>query len=301
MMSYFDKPAISFEEFGRSGEYNPRFSHTIIGQTMSTRRRHGQRGEPLGKTYTKKTYKKRSMYAGPRRGVTSKYAANPNKNETKTLDLSFTGAYNAVYTPDVQPQQMLNFSTATNSIQSLDLIQQGVGISQRVGNKVCLKSLRLRMALVKTGQDQTQLQRGRIMVLYDRNPNGAYIAANAILGASSQANVINAGTYTDNINPNLFDRFIVLMDEFITLPNISEASTITAVNVLGPAENNDYIVDRYIKLKNLECIFQATSNPATIANNSVGALLILTYGDATAGTNQAWTLGGTVRLRFADI
>nr|WAE42125.1 MAG: capsid protein [Cressdnaviricota sp.] len=237
-----------------------------------------------------------------RRGVTSKFAANPNKNEIKTLDLTFTGAYNAVYTPDTQPQQVLNLNTGTGSIQALTLIQQGVGISQRVGNKVCLKSLRLRFNISQTGVGGVNANaptRARIMVLYDRNPSGAYVATSAILGASNQGNTITPGTYSDNLDPNQFDRYIVMMDDFITLPVLN---TIAAGDELSnnPTMDRDFMIDKYIKLKNLECIYKATSNPAVIANESVGSLIIMTVGD-TAAAGQPWCLTGTARLRFSDI
>lgn len=216
-------------------------------------------------------------------------------SELKTLDLSFTAGVTNPYTVDTNPFHVLNLNTGTASVQQISAIQQGTGVSQRIGNKVALKSLRIRMNLVSIGNTFVIPTRGRVMILYDRNPNGSYVAANSILSAYTQANVVQSGTYSDNLNPNFFDRFVVLMDKFITLQSLS-----AAVETTGPTDPESFKVDEFIKLKDLECVYQGTANPLLIANASVGSLQVLTYGDIGSGSDP-WALTGTMRLRFRDV
>jgi len=218
--------------------------------------------------------------------------------ELKTLDIQFTGAYNATYTPDTQPAQVLNIDTGTATLQAINLSQQGTGISQRLGNKIALKSLRIRLRLMPVAAQYSGVQTfARVMILYDRNANGGYQATNAILGESLQSNSIGAGTFTSNLNPNLFERYTVLMDKFITI----QPTTSGALSTLeGPTQEANFTINEYIKLKNLETQFNGTANPMTIAQIQTGSLLILSYGSsAAANAPEVWS--GTIRLRFRDI
>lgn len=236
----------------------------------------------------------------PVQGAIAKYSANAfrRQQEVKTLDTEFTGAYAAAYVVDTVPCQKLNLNSNTASIQSLNLVQQGAGISQRIGNKISMKSLRLRLQLASAGQNQTLPTYGRVMVLYDRQANGAYIAANNILGISNQNNTIGAGLWIDNLNPNYFDRFVVLMDKLMWLPPATSAG-ISSVDNQGPTDLCVYQIDEYIKLRNLESQYNGTQNPLLQANVNIGSLLILTYGSIAPGSD-AWCLTGSARLRFMD-
>lgn len=264
--------------------------------TGNKTRRIAYRGPP-------RTFVPRPVYSrqNTQRGAIAKYTSNAYRRgeEVKTLDIQFTGAYAATYTVDTQPCQILNLNNGTACVQSLNLIQQGAGISQRIGNKVSLKSLRLRLRLINnTVSTNAIISHARVMVLYDRNPNGAYVAANTILGESLQSNSIGTGTMDSNINPNFFDRFVVLMDKHLVLPPYTSTG-VGNVYTYGPSENEEMKIEEFIRLKNLECQYNGTANPMTIAYQNIGSLQILCFGD-TASATQPWSLNGTARLRFRD-
>lgn len=254
------------------------------------------------KSPSKSPYKKkRKMVHQPKNAIT-KFSSSYFKKgqEIKTLDSRFTGAYAAgVYTPDTVPFQNLPCNAGIATVQALNLVQQGAGVSQRIGNKISMKSLRLRFIMARTAKDSVTAFSQRIMVLYDRNPNGTYIASNSILSQSRSDNTIQPGFFLDNLNPNFFDRFAVLSDDLITLPTIAGAGIGTTLEQ-GPSVPTAYHYDKFIKLKNLETTYNGTQSPLLIANVNIGALLILCYGEATADTNDAWQLTGTARLRFRD-
>lgn len=240
------------------------------------------------------------------RGVYSKFSNRGNKPEIKTLDTLFSGAYNGVYTPDSVPCQMLNTNAGTACVQALNLVQQGAGTSQRIGHKICMKSLRLRLRLgAGNNVDNALTTWDRLMVLYDRNPDGTYPAANVILSNITQANQTQTGNFMDNLNPNFFDRFVVLMDKLITLQPYDSGGAFGNSQIIGPTTNEQFIVDEYISCKNLETIYGntvnnlQTANPMTIAYIQTGALYILSIGSDNAAT-APYTWLGSARLRFKD-
>lgn len=245
---------------------------------------------------------RRQAYANPGPGVFGRYESRAYRRaalETKTLDLQFTGGPAGAYTADTQPCQMLNTNTGTACVQALNLCQQGTGIAQRDGNKISMKSLRVRFGIIAgnavVAANPTNV---RVLVLYDRQPNGAYPAINTILGESLQSNTIGTGTMYSNLNPNFFERFRVLMDKQITLQPF-DGTAITSTSCTGPTDVCGFKLDEFILLKDLETLFNGTANPLTIAQITTGALYIATFGD-TAAANQPWVMTGTTRLRFRD-
>lgn len=273
------------------------------------------RNRPVNKNFKAQNQRLRNILSSNRRpaiirqprmsGAMAKFTkrAGPGE-EIKTLDLLFTGAAAAGYTPDTVPLQQLNMSTNTTSVQALNLVQQGPGTSQRIGHKISMKSARLRLTISSNGNTNASIQNGRVLVVYDHNPDGAYVATNQILSNITQANVVQNGIFTDSLNPNFYERMVVLMDKFITLPPF-ETGAINTTDLTGVTSESSFHIDEFVKLKDLETIYGntanglATANPMTIAYIQTGALYIIGYGDTAAG-GSPWALNGSVRLRFRD-
>jgi len=247
---------------------------------------------------------KRKKLSIPKNIVYGKYAnyGYRKSSEIKTLDSTFSGNYTAgTYTPDTiqtSPYQMLPLNNGTATIQAVNLCQQGAGISQRVGNKISLKSLRLRFSLVPTGEPQTVSTAQRILVIYDRQPSSTYPAVNTILSSINGGNVIVNGTWDDGINPNFMDRLVVLMDEKIQLPVYNNPIT----NVISgySSELCNFSIDRFVKLRDLDTTFSGSNATMTVSLISTGALYLICYGQAGLDTADGWQLHGTARLRYRD-
>ena len=106
-------------------------------------------------------------------------------NEVKCLDTTFLAPYNNVWVPDAFPQKVLNADN-NGAFQSLVNIKQGNAISQRIGNKINLKSVRLRFSLDSTGVLTNTPTDTRLLLVYDRQPNGAYPTVNDFLNVIPQ-------------------------------------------------------------------------------------------------------------------
>lgn len=168
----------------------------------------------------------------------------------------------------------------------LNCLEQGNGISQRIGNKVVLKSLRLKGQL--SLDDSTTPPLGytatyRVMVVYDKQTNGAAPVIGDII-----ANVGTAGAYVTAFNSgiriNNKNRFVVLKDKTFDLSDYS------AVNQID--------IDWFIK-KNLETVYSATTNPPTITQISSGAILLLVFTDGLEGA-LPYLANFNCRLRYED-
>jgi len=215
--------------------------------------------------------------------------------EVRCCDFRFTGGYNAgLYTADTEPFQKLSCNT-TGCIQSLSNFQQGVGLANRSGNKASLKSIRLRLNIVPTG-NFFLTSRARIILFYDRQPNGNYLNPTDLLTQITSNNALVAGIDTDGINANYMDRIRVLRDEWFTLPALANGAV---QDLIGPTVMDAYQIDWFLKLKDLELVFKATSNPGVIANSAVGSLQILVMGDVSANS-EPWQFAGSARVRFRN-
>lgn len=216
--------------------------------------------------------------------------------ELKTVDFQFSATYANPYVGDTQPFPKLNVTTATANIQCLNLVQQGTGIAQRVGNKICMRSLRVRLRLVEAidSGGTTTPHYMRVVLCYDRNPNGSYIATNQILSNALQNNTTGNGEIESSLNPTFYDRFVILRDWFQTLPSLQESTS----NI--PNDNYTWVIDDFVNLKNLETTYNGTASPMTISQVSVGALIIFCIGTQVAAVSDDLCLAGNVRLRFSD-
>lgn len=247
-------------------------------------------------TTKKRTYTKARTTAPKRRatkskGITSKFAAK-KKREIHTVDINFPQNYVRVYVPDTLTGVTFNDAPL---IQNLVRVQQGAGIPNRNGNKIALKSLRLRGTVQETGQTGAPQQQARFMIIYDRQVNGVYPAVNNVLSDVSTSNVVNAGNYLSSINPNFYDRFIVLCDKLFILG----PSTTGGNEINGPTELKCFVIDEFIKLKGLEVQFGPSTLNSPIADLNTGALYLITWGDITNGTESNY-MDMTCRLRFYD-
>jgi hypothetical protein len=238
-------------------------------------------------------------YATAKKGITKKFSAKV-KPVVKTMDSEFTGVYNAgTYTPDTLPRQQMPFNTS-GAMQALNLIVQGSGSAQRIGVKCAMKSLRLRFTFNTTGKNCLTQQYGRIIVLYDRQPVGAYFNINTLFADNIENNNVNNGNpVTSMLNVNEFERCVTLHDEIFPLVPFN-AGAVTGTGLTSTVTPCSFMFDKYINLKGLEVVFASSQTPQIIANVETGALYVIVWGTATVNSTDAWQVYGNARLRFRD-
>lgn len=213
-----------------------------------------------------------------------------SKNEKKSFDMVFVNTANDYWLPlaaNVTGTNPLLTANATGGMTVLNAIPQGTQIDQRVGNKIQISSIRVKASLVITGSAPT-FDGIRIMVVYDRNPNGAYPTISTILsdsgiveGAMSTANT----NFASSQNIAYKDRFLILRDQLLTI---------------DPDCSNIIRYDTFIKRK-LETNFKASSNPGVIGDVSTGAVYLIVFDEyGCSSTSNVSIQHVSCRIRYND-
>jgi len=205
----------------------------------------------------------------------------------------------------------------------LNPIQEGEGISKRIGLQVHLESLRIRGELRAVWDytsaadfpDATLMtyptQMVRMLVVYDKFPNSASTVPNynevveQILAGGTDTNGLWA-----NANVEAGGRFEILRDKtWVMDPAI--ATGIATSEFEGGRQSVGVYVDEFIKV-NRDCKFSATSNPITTADIAKGALYLYFRANLKIlGTNTGFVRVASVvgtsaanhfntRLRYRD-
>lgn len=211
----------------------------------------------------------------------------------KYVDCLFTNGYNLNYVPDIANEfSCLPFNSNINNIQAINFVAAGMGYNNRVGNKIALFKLTLRMMFSTQNFIYTNLmQFNRFAIIYDRSPNGTYPDYNDIYRSVSANNFDLCPTVGSQLNPLNFYRFISLFDKF----------TINPQNVDTFIDKEQMCVMCDVNLHLLESIYQNSN--FNIGDISTGALYIVTFGQqAGFGSNVQTNFFacGTTRVFFYE-
>jgi len=178
--------------------------------------------------------------------------------------------------------QAAPLSNSTGSVTLINGVATGTDYTDRVGRKIIIKSIYIRMTAYPytTGTiDNTKGECLRLMLVMDTQPNGALAAVADILNGSGDVNA--------PMNLNNRDRFKVLYDKQIGFPSFTTTSgaLVNGSPMLKPI--------KIYKKCNLEVIFNGTGS--TIGSIQTGALLVLQL-SAHAAIETLYT----ARVRFSD-
>lgn len=160
----------------------------------------------------------------------------------------------------------------TGVLTLVNACANGTSPVTRVGNKTFMKSLLLRLNLAVVNPT-TASTRIRVMVVYDKEANGAAPAATDILASDTNCSANNL------YRPG---RFTTLLDEFMEPMN---------------GTSTGYFLNRYVKM-GLPCLFNS-GNASTVADISSGSVYVLVNSNGMAYAS----IGGNTycRIRYTDI
>lgn len=194
------------------------------------------------------------------------------------------------------PSTFYAFNT-TAVVTPLSLIQTGSSFFNRIGRRIEMKNVRVSGSLqpLRTVANQDYL---RLMIIYDRQTNGALPALADILQTTSQTGA-NSNTALSGVNLNNRDRFVILRDLRIAPP--SQTDTAGVITNLGPIDPITTLtnIDLFVRLKGLICQYKADSSPAVIGDIATGGLFLVTFGLLAPGA-EGWQAALEIRLRFFD-
>jgi len=170
----------------------------------------------------------------------------------------------------------------------LNAIDKGNEPYDRIGRAVNLQSLRLRGKVVPSAATAIALDTMvRLIVFYDRQPNGVSTKATELL---QNSNSTGSTTMTSSINLNYRDRFIILRDQQLVLgPGTQGAGLLVQDNL------NTINIDWFIKLKGLQSIYNQV-DASTIADINTGALNLMFISDVASSVDFIFSS----RVRFLE-
>lgn len=211
-----------------------------------------------------------------------------NATALKSLDVTLSGSI---------------VSAATAVAVALPIPLIGAGFMNRLGNRTRGVSLQLTGFIGQTTTNGTNSseQVARIIVLYDRQTNGALPAIGTIMGDTIAAGTTSVNGPLSGLNVNNRDRFMVLRDRKVLLPEVGgsgvtmDANVVTSTNDQGKGSLS---YNEFIKLKGLETCYNTTA-AGTISDISAGSFIVLAYCSDAAG-NATWNFTCQARFKFLD-
>jgi len=191
----------------------------------------------------------------------SRYAAIP-----RTIELKYADAGASVG------------NTSSGHITNLFAIQNGTGPDERIGRSVSLHDMNVNYRIATNGNALYSLV--RVMIIYDKQTNGALPAITDI--------VASTGTVTQ-FNANNRSRFMILYDRSHT----GAASSETTASLAAFADNPT-VVNKKISLKGKKTEFDGTTT--NISDIEKGAIYLLVLAN-----NSSTLINYTTRIQYMDI
>jgi len=213
------------------------------------------------------------VMAVPRNRALPAMAANRRQglSEIKSFDVNPIGiAVFPTLAGCVGAEPALGFA----GITELNCVQQGATVAQRIGNKIVIKSIHIKFSLISAAAVQACV---RFMLVYDRQPNGAF----PLIGDILTDQPAGAATPYGGLNIANKSRFQVIRDQFLTF---------------DPAQSQVHNVNIYAKSR-WEVEYGA--NAGTIGDFRTGALLLVAFSTFLAGGNVQMS-NASCRSRFFD-
>jgi len=201
------------------------------------------------------------------------------RGEVKFFDVNVTGP---VTTSPYGLAQVGNVTgaepaTAFIGITELNCVQQGATAFNRIGTKIMIKSVKVDVDLLLKGSAPST-DTARLMVVYDRQPNGAFPAIASILSM----NISSAPVFNSGINMANRSRFTILRNQLVNLSSDGDQG---------------YHWSAFIKTK-LETQF--SSNAGNIGDVQTGAIYFIAFAYSSGPTGYIDLLTATSRIRYFD-
>lgn len=200
---------------------------------------------------------------------------------------------------DIDQNQVLLFNK-TGVFIVINTPVQGTAFNQRIGNTIRMSYLSINGHIQPTntaGHSTLLPDIVRIMVIYDRQPNGALPVTSDVIQSVNNVNGTSSGAL-DGLNMVNNDRFIVLKDKFFYVNEVTAPGG-PGVSALINDNLNGFNFRWRIPMRGLETRFNATDG-GTVADINTGAVHIFAICNQPTSGNEVYQLQWAARLRFTD-
>jgi len=208
-------------------------------------------------------YNRNIMYRSPR---------SPQLQEVKAFDVVITGIANTPLFAAVVPAEP---GIAFTGITEVNNLIQGATVANRIGNKIMMKSVDLKLGFHALAAFTGVL---RIMLVYDRQPNGAFATLTDMLLSQP----LGAAQAFSGINIANKSRFQMIRDQYLPI---------------DPGAGMAHVVHWYCKGR-WETEYGASAG--NIGDLRTGAMLVVAYIAITSGVGSVVLNNGQCRIRYFD-
>nr|AOV86280.1 hypothetical capsid protein [uncultured virus] len=198
----------------------------------------------------------------------------------------------------------------------VNAMQQGTGFYNRIGRKTKTLSIRLKLQFLHNYSNNftTPYSTGvngnilRCVLLYDRENTGVIPTFAQIFGLTTQTGA-TVNTVTDPLQLTHSERYRVLMDKVVVMnpditPVLGDYDPVSGNSTAAYTCQKRYFIDQYIDVSKQDIVqtYQSTSNPATVADFSSGAIyLVMKALDHQNGVNEIYNNMSTLRIKVSDM
>lgn len=171
----------------------------------------------------------------------------------------------------------------TAHVALLNGVATGTDYNARIGRQTKMKSIYLRVTFEYRTLSGAIGDFIRMLVIYDRQPNGVALTA---------ANVLQGGSYIDPINLDNRDRFSVIADKMMTFNPVQYSTAL-------PSGGNP--ANKHVKIyKKMNLTTQYSGTGATVGSIQTGSVYIILLGANYAAGNEMIRTDYYSRIRFVD-
>jgi len=200
-----------------------------------------------------------------------------SSTEVKSFDVAVTASAGL---PGIASVTAAEPSTAFVGLTELNCIRQGSTFYNRIGSKLQIQSVRVSFDLTTTSAASAFAYTARYILIYDRQPNGAFPAIADILGINDSG--VSAAQPYASINIANRSRFSVIRDKVVEFD--------TAKNIISH-------VDEFCPFK---CDVEYKANAGNIGDISTGAIYLLCFNGGGLGSPTPIISNIISRIRYLD-
>lgn len=263
------------------------------------------------RTYRKKAYGSRSTYRrftgfDKRRklGIAKYPSYKTGATELKSKDTvgdSLTAGAPSLLLSNVADTAAAPFM---NKMLCINGVVEGAGFWNRIGRRIRMQSVTINFQFYPGTAQLSNPVYHRILLIYDRQPNGALPADSDVLRSFNAANSGGVSYWFSGMNMNNRDRFLILKDFRFCEGDQAQASTPT-VGLISTGSKNQFCWSWHVKLKGMETHYRATTSDgpiAGVADIATGSLFLMNTSTGLTGTlpEGSSRLLYQARLKFRD-
>lgn len=180
---------------------------------------------------------------------------------------------------------------------AFNIILAGAAAYNRIGRKVNLKNINLHYNLVTQGSLGSKATYVRVVLVYDRQTNGAAPPWSLVFAATDGSGTVTSDVFSP-VNLSNRDRFEILRDDHYMVPDIPALEAPTPDTCGFTPTMDELKRHHFVPLTGRDTVYSASGG--TVGDVSTGGLFFFVLGGTDSSTNGTWKVRVDARLRYYE-